>query len=49
MHCHRNPNGAGIADCYPDEKVVMRITRLDEDTGAFRAESIKRHPRRSVR
>jgi hypothetical protein len=29
-----------IADCYPHEKLVMRITYLDEGTGAFRAESV---------
>jgi hypothetical protein len=38
---------AGIAESYPDEKLIMRITRLGEETGAFRAESIKRHSRRS--
>jgi len=43
----RRTDGTGIAECYPDEKRIMRITRLDEETGAFRAESIERRPRRA--
>ena len=28
-----------IAECFPHDKLVMRITHIDEATGEFRAES----------
>jgi hypothetical protein len=36
----KKADGKGIAYCFPDEKLVMRVTSLDEDTGAIRAESV---------
>jgi hypothetical protein len=36
----KKADGKGIAYCYPDEKLVMRVAFLDEGTGAIRAESV---------
>ncbi len=32
-------NPRTIKFCYPDDSLIMRITYLDTETGAFRAES----------
>jgi hypothetical protein len=33
-------NPRTIKFCYPDDSLIMRITRLDIETGVFRAESV---------
>ena len=33
-----------IADCFPVDQLVMRITHLDNETGAFRMESVTKYP-----
>jgi hypothetical protein len=33
-----------IADCFPVDQLVMRITHLDDETGAFRMESVTKYP-----
>jgi hypothetical protein len=35
-----NGNPREIEECFPQEKLLMRITRLDEESGEFRAESV---------
>lgn len=32
-------NTRTIKHCYPDDRLIMRITHLDSETGEFRAES----------
>jgi hypothetical protein len=39
------PNGKrSIGDCVPYDKLIMRITRLNDKNGAFRAESLRKQP-----
>jgi hypothetical protein len=35
-----NASPRKIARCYPQDKLLMKITKMDEQTGEFRAESV---------
>jgi hypothetical protein len=37
-------NPRRIADCFPVDRLIMRITHLDAATGAFRLESVTKYP-----